>query len=251
MLKVENVACGYGEKNVVNGISFHLHPQECMAILGANGCGKTTLVKAIAGLLPFSGSITACGLDVRTAPRRETARTIALMSQINSVDFDYSVYETVMMGRYAHQRPGLFASAGPQDKQIVAQALAKTGLTDLADRRVTQLSGGQLQRVFLARVFAQQPHIILLDEPTNHLDLKFQIELVQLLNEWAAEENHCVVGVLHDINLALEFANRILLMRNGTAVFEGKASELDLSLLHQVYDTDVRAWMQQSLKRWE
>ncbi len=251
MLNAENVVCGYDSKNVVHGISFQLHAQERMAILGPNGCGKTTLVKALAGLLPFSGSVTACGLDVRTAPRRETARTIALMSQLNGVDFDYSVYETVMMGRYAHQRPGLFGGADARDKEIVAQALAKTGIAGLANRRVTQLSGGQLQRVFLARVFAQQPSVILLDEPTNHLDLKFQIELIQLLKEWAAEENRCVVGVLHDINLALEFADRILLMQDGRAVFEGKASDLDLGILQQVYDTDVRTWMQKSLKRWE
>lgn len=251
MLKAENIVCGYGSKTVLNGVNVHLEAGQRMAVLGPNGCGKSTLMKALAGLLPFSGEINIAGLDMHTAPRREAARTVALMSQINGADFGYSVYETVMMGRYAHQKGGLFSSDSPEDRKIVADALEKTGIAELSHRKVTQLSGGQLQRVFLARVFAQQPSVILLDEPTNHLDLKFQIELVQLLKEWSAQGEHCVIGVLHDINLALEFADRILLLQDGNTVFEGASDSFNPELLHQVYGMDIRSWMQRSLKRWE
>ena len=251
MLTAENVVCGYDGRPVVNGVSFHLEAGQRLAVLGPNGCGKTTLMRALAGLLPFSGEIRCAGLDMHTAPRKTAARSVALMSQMSGADFGYSVYDTVMMGRYAHQKGGLFGGATAQDKAVVEDALQKTGIAELKDRQVTELSGGQLQRVFLARVFAQQPSVILLDEPTNHLDLKFQVELVQLLRQWAAQGERCIVGVLHDINLALEFADMLLLMDGGRAVYEGRAQDFDMELLQTVYGMDVRSWMQRCLKRWE
>ena len=155
------------------------------------------------------------------------------------------------MGRYAHQTGGAFSGPGPEDRAIALECMERTGVADLRDRQVTELSGGQLQRVFLARTFAQQPRIILLDEPTNHLDLKYQVELVQELKAWAAGEGRCVVGVLHDVNLALDLADLFLLMEEGRARYFGPAAEFDPAALNRVYQMDVGGYMRRSLQRWE
>lgn len=251
MLSANHITCGYGGPPVVKNVSFTLRPGQRLCILGPNGCGKTTLLRAVAGLLPFEGQVLAAGLNMRTAHRKDAARALALMSQHAGVDFGYTVYQTVMMGRYAHQRRGLLSADSGADRAAVEACLAQTDITALRDRPVTELSGGQLQRVFLARVFAQQPKIILLDEPTNHLDLKYQIELMELLKAWAAEGERCVVGVLHDLNLALDFADQLLLLRDGQTVYEGPAKGLNLTLLQTVYGLDVRSYMRGALKRWE
>lgn len=251
MLKVEHLTCGYGGAPVVKDLSFEVPAGGRLCILGPNGCGKTTLLRALAGLLPHEGKVTAEGRDLAAMDRRQLARTVALLSQISSVYFSYTVYETVLMGRYAHQTGGAFSGPGPEDRAIALECMERTGVADLRDRQVTELSGGQLQRVFLARTFAQQPRVILLDEPTNHLDLKYQVELVQELKAWAAGEGRCVVGVLHDVNLALDLADLFLLMEDGQARYFGPAAEFDPAALNRVYQMDVGGYMRRSLQRWE
>ncbi len=251
MLKVEHLTCGYGGAPVVKDLSFEVPAGGRLCILGPNGCGKTTLLRALAGLLPHEGKVTVEGRDLAAMDRRQLARTVALLSQISSVYFSYTVYETVLMGRYAHQTGGAFSGPGPEDRAIALECMERTGVADLRDRQVTELSGGQLQRVFLARTFAQQPRIILLDEPTNHLDLKYQVELVQELKAWAAGEGRCVVGVLHDVNLALDLADLFLLMEEGRARYFGPAAEFDPAALNRVYQMDVGGYMRRSLQRWE
>ena len=251
MLKVEHLTCGYGGAPVVKDLSFEVPAGGRLCILGPNGCGKTTLLRALAGLLPHEGKVTAEGRDLAAMDRRQLARTVALLSQISSVYFSYTVYETVLMGRYAHQTGGAFSGPGPEDRAIALECMERTGVADLRDRQVTELSGGQLQRVFLARTFAQQPRVILLDEPTNHLDLKYQVELVQELKAWAAGEGRYVVGVLHDVNLALDLADLFLLMEEGRARYFGPAAEFDPAALNRVYQMDVGGYMRRSLQRWE
>lgn len=251
MLKVEHLTCGYGGAPVVKDLSFEVPAGGRLCILGPNGCGKTTLLRALAGLLPHEGKVTAEGRNLAAMDRRQLARTVALLSQISSVYFSYTVYETVLMGRYAHQTGGAFSGPGPEDRAIALECMERTGVADLRDRQVTELSGGQLQRVFLARTFAQQPRVILLDEPTNHLDLKYQVELVQELKAWAAGEGRCVVGVLHDVNLALDLADLFLLMEEGRARYFGPAAEFDPAALNRVYQMDVGGYMRRSLQRWE
>ena len=251
MLKVEHLTCGYGGAPVVKDLSFEVPAGGRLCILGPNGCGKTTLLRALAGLLPHEGKVTAEGRDLAAMDRRQLARTVALLSQISSVYFSYTVYETVLMGRYAHQTGGAFSGPGPEDRAIALECMERTGVADLRDRQVTELSGGQQQRVALARTVAQQPRIILLDEPPNHLDLKYQVELVQELKAWAAGEGRCVVGVLHDVNLALDLADLFLLMEEGQARYFGPAAEFDPAALNRVYQMDVGGYMRRSLQRWE
>lgn len=250
MLEVAHVSCGYGGAPVVKDVSFQVEEGKRLCILGPNGCGKTTLLRGLAGILPIEGSVKVQGKNLNRMPVRQRAQKIALMSQLSSTYFSYTVYETVMLGRYIHQKKGVFSRETKEDRGIVEESLNKVGMLELKDRQITELSGGQLQRVFLARVFAQEPQVILLDEPTNHLDLKYQLELMENLKTWASRSGHCIVGVLHDINLALSFADTVLLMEEGTVKACDSVEKFDLSLLSQTYQIDVHKFMQDSLKRW-
>lgn len=250
MLQVNHVFCGYQAKKVLKDISFSVSQGERLCILGPNGCGKTTLLRAIAGVLPYRGSIMADGLEIKEAKRNQIAQKVALMSQLSSISFSYTVYETVLLGRYVYLKRGIFTSESETDKKLVLDSLQQTGLLELKDSQISELSGGQLQRVFLARVFVQDPEIILLDEPTNHLDLKYQIALIQSLKEWATQKRRCVVGVFHDINFALSFADRLLLLNQGELVADDKTDQFNLQLLSQVYEIDIFAYMQEISKRW-
>lgn len=251
MLQVEHLSCGYGEIPVVKDVSFHVREGQRLCILGPNGCGKTTLLRGIMGMLPTQGNVTVCGEPLTGMPSRKKAKRISLMSQLSSIYFTYTVYETVMLGRYAHQKRNVLFGGNKEDENIVRECLERTGMLEYKDRLITELSGGQLQRVYLARIFAQNPQVILLDEPTNHLDLKYQVELVAILKEWVKQEMRCVVGVLHDINLALSFADTVLLMEEGTVKAFEKSEAFNLSLLDHTYQTDVRGYMKESLKRWK
>ena len=250
MLEVAHLSCGYGEAPVVKDVSFQVEEGRRLCILGPNGCGKTTLLRGLVGILPIEGSVKVQGTDLRGMSAREKGKKIALMSQLSATYFSYTVYETVMMGRYVYQKKGVFSGETRDDRRIVEESLKRTGMLELKDRMITELSGGQLQRVFLARTFAQEPQVILLDEPTNHLDLKYQMELIENLKEWADRDGHCVVGVLHDINLAFSFADTVLLMEEGEVKACEKVEQFDLSLLSQTYQMDVHKFMRDSLKRW-
>lgn len=250
MLRVDHLSCGYGGPPVVRDVSFQVEEGGRLCVLGPNGCGKTTLLRALAGLLPCEGAIELEGDDLRRLPVRRRAKKLALMSQISPAFFDYTVYETVMLGRYAHQRGGLLAREREADRAVVEESLRRTDTWELRDRPVTRLSGGQLQRVFLARVFAQEPQVILLDEPTNHLDLRCQVELIDSLRQWSAAGSRCVVGVLHDVNLALSFADAVLLLDRGSVLAYRSLERFDLALLDRLYGMDVRGHMRAALQRW-
>ena len=250
MLNVEHLTCGYGGAPVVKDVSFRVREGERLCILGPNGCGKTTLLRALAGLLPCRGTVGLSGVDLRFLPARQRAKKLALMSQLSPAAFDYTVYETVMLGRYAHRRGGPLSGESEADRRAVEDSLNLTGVWELRGRLVTELSGGQLQRVFLARAFAQEPQVILLDEPTNHLDLRCQAQLTDSLRGWSERPGRCVVGVFHDINLALAFAGSVLLLDRGGVLAHERVEDLDLSLLDGLYGMDVRGHMRAALKRW-
>ena len=252
MLKLEQVRAGYDGAEVLHGISFELATGENLAVNGPNGCGKTTLLRAIMALMPYSGSITLDGQPIAGRGRRDIARKIALMGQMPTMQAGYSVRETVLLGRYAHSRPGLLGRVTTEDSRAVDEALAAVGLENLGDRDIGTLSGGQLQRVFVAKTLAQDPQVILLDEPTNHLDLCHQVELISYLKAWSQVGGRSVIGVLHDINLAMLFSHKILLMKSGeTVAFGDRETVLSATLLQAVYGMDVAAYMKESLARWQ
>ncbi len=251
MLKAEKLSCGYGGEPVVREISLTLSPGERLVILGPNGSGKTTLLRALTGVLPSSGLLELEGRDLRSLSPRERGRKLAMLSQMNTAGFAFTVWETVLMGRYPHMGRGVFSTPSPEDRRIAEDCLKGLNLWPERNRPITELSGGQLQRVLLARTFAQTPGIIFLDEPTNHLDLKYQIELVEQLKSWTAGPGRAAVGVFHDLDLALSFADTVLLLDRGRAVYQGSAAGLDSALLSRVFEVDVPAYMRASRERWE
>jgi len=249
VLKTSMLSAGYGGVDVIRDISIEVSGN--LSIIGPNGSGKTTLLKAIANILPSKGKIELFGKPFRSMKRREISLNIAMLSQLPSIYFSYSVFDTVMMGRYLHIRGRMSGSPTKEDKQVVAESLDAVKLLEDKDKDITKLSGGQLQRVFLARALAQEPRIILLDEPTNHLDLRCQVEILDYLKKWAKEGNRAIIGVLHDINLAMELSDNLVVMNSGEIIANGKADEIiSAGILNQVYEMDVGQHMRSSLGRW-
>ena len=251
MLTLTDVSVGYGDFDVVKNITLTVDSGENLSIIGPNGCGKTTLLKAVANILPFKGNIEIDGKSTRKMKHKEVSRKIALLSQLSGIYFTYSVYDTVMMGRYLHIKDKFLGLPSSEDRERVMIALNAMDLVKETDAAITELSGGQLQRVFLARALVQDPEIILLDEPTNHLDLKYQIELIEYLKQWEKEENRTVIGVLHDINLAMKLSENIMVMKDGRIRIHGKMGEVITDdLLEEVYEINVAEYMRESLQRW-
>ena len=205
----------------------------------------------MAGLLPHSGQVLLDGQEISTRKRRELAGQIALMSQINTVYFPYTVYDAVMLGRYQHMKGSLLGSPSREDRESVERCLEYTDLSDLRSRMLNELSGGQLQRVFLARAMAQEPVTLLLDEPTNHLDIRNQVELADYLHHWCEDGKHTVIGVIHDINLALRLSQNVLIMRDGRIMRKGNFSAIaDSEFLYSIYGMDLLGYMREASKLW-
>ena len=250
MINVANLCCGYDNNDIINDISFSCDNGECLAVLGPNGSGKTTLFRALSGLLDYKGSIRIDDTELKSIKKKKDISTkIALMTQLSESYFSFSVYDTIAMGRYSKR--GSFFSLSDKDREIVEYYIEKLNLSEIRERRITELSGGQLQRVFLARAFIQEPQIILLDEPTNHLDIRYQLELIEHIKEWVKKQNRCVIGVFHDINLSMAFSDKTILIDNGKIIFSGNSKELmNSETINNIYKINIKEYMQKSLGLW-
>ena len=247
MIEASKLSFSYGNKKILNNISFKIFENDRLCIIGPNGSGKTTLLKSLCNILDFQGSVLIDGKNIKDI---EVYKTVSFMSQISEIYFDYSVFDTVMLGRYASFKDKIFSIPDKKDKEIVLECLEKVKIIHLKDKSINRLSGGELQKVFLARVFAQNPKIILMDEPANHLDLNSQIELIYNLKEWASKEDRCIVAVMHDINNVFNFANKILLLNKGEVLYFGESENFNFELLNKIYNVDVAEYMRNSLKKW-
>lgn len=250
MIELKNVYTGYDKVDIIKNVNFEVNKNELFCIIGPNGCGKSTLLKAIANINNYAGSIKVLNKEIKNINRKELAKEIALMSQITEVYFSYTVYETISLGRYAHIK-GAFTSLGKDDKIIIDNVINDLSLKDIKNKYINELSGGQLQRVFLARAIVQNPKVILLDEPTNHLDFKHQIELLESLKKWCRSGDRSVIGVLHDLNLVQIYADRVALINRGEIVKIGSSEEILKSKeVEDVYGINIREFMIKVLKKW-
>lgn len=251
MLEVKNVCCGYNGIDIVKQVSFNINRGENLCIVGPNGCGKSTLLKAISNLISFNGEIKLDGKNINALKRKELATKIALMTQSSNIQFPYTIFETVALGRYAHLN-SIFSRLSKKDEEVINESLKMVGLLDIKNKLISELSGGQLQRVFLARAFSQDPEVILLDEPTNHLDLRCQIEILDYLKSWAKEKNKIVIAVLHDLNLVQNYGDRVLMLNDGVIKGNGNTKEvLNSDDLEEVYGIDIKTFMVRTLEKWK
>ncbi|MBI4546265.1 MAG: ABC transporter ATP-binding protein [Gemmatimonadetes bacterium] len=224
----------------VAGVSLSVAPGSVQAILGPNGSGKSTLLRVLLGVLrPESGAARFWGRPVGEWARRELARRIGVVPQVEELVFPITVRELVAMGRYPHLGP--FRSEGAPDRLAIAQALERCDVLELADRPVATLSGGERQRARMARALAQQPRALVLDEPTAALDIRHEMEIFELLADLAAREGVAVLLATHNINLASRYAAELLLLDRGAPAAQGPpAAVLREGLLERIYDWPVR-----------
>ena len=250
LLEVKNLSVSYGSRVVVRQIGFSLEEGGWLMIVGPNGAGKSTIVNAVSGGVPYSGEVLCRGKELRTYKPAALARQLGVLTQNHYVGYSFTVAEVVGLGRYAYTK-GVFGGRDDACERAVEQALELTGLSALADRSVLSLSGGELQRVFLAQLFAQDPSVLLLDEPTNHLDLVYQKQLLELVSEWVRQPGRAVLSVVHDLSLARSFGSEVLLLREGAAAARGRAEEVfTRKNMEAVYGMDVHRWMRGLLEPW-
>lgn len=251
MLRAENVTVRLDGQTIVSGLSFALEAGQWLMLVGPNGAGKSTLIRAIAQSVPYTGSVTLDGRDVRACKPAQLARKIGVLSQRHSVGYAYSVEEVVSLGRYAHAA-GFLSGGDAEGKTRVEEALEMTGLAPLRRASVLTLSGGELQRTFLAQVFAQNPQLLILDEPANHLDLAYQKQIFSLIGEWLKTPGRAVMSVVHDLSLARRYGTHAVLMNRGRSVAQGTLHEtLTGENLQAVYGMDVCGWMREMYAQWQ
>lgn len=228
MLKVENLAVQFTDETVLQDVSFELHPGEFLAVIGPNGAGKSTLVRALSGVVPVkSGAITYNGMPLADSHARSNAKILAVVPQIKGIPPAFTAREVVRLGRTPYL--GWLGRTSAEDEHIAEESMRRTDTLQFANRRVDELSGGEYQRVLLARAFAQRTPILLLDEPTTHLDLKYQIELLDQLKQALSSEPEretSALVVLHDLNLVTRYADRVMVLKDGRVEAIGPCDQI-------------------------
>ena len=239
-LEVDGVVLGYGDRVVADGIDLAVPPGRITAIVGANACGKSTLLRAMARLLqPRAGRVVLDGKDLHRLPTKQVARILGLLPQSPSAPEGIAVADLVARGRHPHQ--GFLTRWTAEDDEAVAEALRMTDIAELADRAVDELSGGQRQRAWIAMALAQQTEVLLLDEPTTFLDITHQVEVLDLLTDLNRARGTTVVMVLHDLNLAARYADHLVAVAGGRVHAAGAPGEvLTVDAVREVFGLESR-----------
>lgn len=219
MLKIESLDAGYENNVVIKNVSFDADIGDFIGIVGPNGCGKTTLLRAIAGIINISnGQVKIRGKDIRSMGRRDVAKRIAFVPQLMVPTAGFTVEDTVLLGRTPYIER--FAFEGEKDHRVAKHAIEELKVEELTDKPVTNLSGGEFQRVAIARALAQEPKIMLLDEPTSHLDFRFQLKVLRMLRR--LREDKLIIATFHDLTIAARFSRKLVLLNRGEVVAFGR-----------------------------
>jgi iron complex transport system ATP-binding protein len=237
VIRAAALELGYGDRLVLTGLDFHVAAGEFVGVLGPNGCGKSTLMHALSGLLPpRGGSITVMDQALRTIPSRLRAQSLAVVPQSSEVRFPFSCLEIVLMGRYPHRRR--LGSLTPEDLIWALRSMRRTTTDHLRERPVTQVSGGECQRVVIARALAQDPRILLLDEATSSLDVRKKLEIFEILKHLNQARSLTVLCAMHDLNLAALYCRRLMFIKDGRLIQDGPTEAVFTpEILAAVYDT--------------
>jgi len=237
-IEVQNISLGYFHKEVVKDVSFEVLPGEMVGLIGPNGCGKSTIIRALTRIIsPYRGRILLNGKDIVGISRRELARMLGVVPQMPLLPSAFSAFEVVLMGRNPHL--GLFQYEGPKELDIAWQAMERTMTRHLARRTVSELSGGEIQCLLIARVLAQETKAILLDEPTANLDIGRQVEILDLIRNLCRQNNLAVLAALHDLNLASQYCDRLVLINNGRVHAQGiPTTVITAQNIEEVYATE-------------
>ncbi len=235
VVSMDNVDLYYGQSQIVNDVTFRIQSGEFFVVIGPNGSGKTSLMKLMAGIVkPSSGRIDILGKDIQGQSRKELARHLAYVPQSFQHEYAFTVRETILMGRSPHL--GLLGLEGSRDEELAEKSMEATQTLSLSSRRMDQLSGGEQQRVLIARALTQEPDILLLDEPTSALDLSHQILIMDLLEKLKKDFKMTVVMIAHDLNIAALYGDRLLLLHRGCISKIGPPGQvLTFDNLEEVY----------------
>jgi len=251
MLETKGLTVSYGSFTIVENIDLTVNAGDWLMLIGPNGAGKSTILNAISQSAPYKGTVLANGKDASKIKPVHLAQYMGMLAQNHYPGYSFTVEEVVRLGRYAYSK-GIFGSTDDEDEEKIKQALELTGMSELAKQEITTLSGGEMQRTFLAQLFAQSPSIFLLDEPTNHLDLIYQKEIFFLIDEWRQQKNTAVVSVVHDLSLAKLYGTRALLLDKGHCIAYGDIKTvMNKENLSRAYSMDVYEWMNRLNSAWQ
>ncbi len=233
-LKIKELKVNLSKKEIVKGIDLAVTSNKFIGLIGPNGSGKSTLLKAVYGVIkPTFGDVFISDKDIKNYNKKSLAKTLGVVSQFNNINFDFKVIDIVLMGRAPYK--GLLEQDNKNDYDMALKALSQVGMIDFAQKNFSLLSGGEKQRVILARAITQNPKILILDEPTNHLDIKYQLEVMSIVKNL----NICVLAALHDLTLASQFCDELYVLKDGVIVYNGIPNEVITErTIKEVYDVE-------------
>ncbi|GEN46122.1 ABC transporter ATP-binding protein [Alkalibacillus haloalkaliphilus] len=237
MITIENVSKQVENKWLLNDVSFKVDEGACIGLIGPNGAGKSTLMKLLSGLEePTSGTVKVLGKEAGKWSVKKLAQKVSVLTQDGLSPYPMTVYDAVLMGRYPHL--SFFQREGTEDYKRVENVLSMTGLDSFRNQMLDTLSGGERQRVAIAKAMVQEPEVLLLDEPTSYLDIGYQVNVLNLVKEWQNRDQLTVLMVLHDLNLAAQYCDQLVLMNNGEVIKQGTSEEIiEADTLQTVYQT--------------